>query len=160
MVKGCQLPSTAANKLTVREQDLKQGQNKECQAPPWLSMEEAGVQEEGSQQHFLLLEVWGQKIHWFIFKLITHSQPVLKRSCDYQQNSGSNLPIYLLPKQRMKSGLPSIPWNSNTWIKQEIKWQKAFWSTPKFVSNGVTESKGPQQWLNVFQFFSLFKNNP
>lgn len=50
-MKGCQVPSITASKLKVKEQALKQGQNEECQALPWFSMEEAGVQEEGSEQH-------------------------------------------------------------------------------------------------------------
>lgn len=149
----------------MRVQAHKQGQDKKCQALLWLSREEAGVQEEGLEQHFLLPRVWGQKLYLFIFKLITHSQPVLKRSWGYQQNSGLNLTIYLLPKQRMKSGLPYIPWNTKhldraVWYKRSQMTKGLLKHPPKFVSSRVTESKGHQQWPNVFPFFPLFKSSP
>lgn len=46
VVKGCQLPSITASKLKVKEQAPKQGQDEECQALPWLSVEGDGVQEK------------------------------------------------------------------------------------------------------------------
>lgn len=161
-MKGCQLPSTTAGKLKVREQAHKQGQDEKCQALLWLSREEAGVQEEDSEQHFLPPRVWGKKLYLFIFKLITHSQPVLRRSWGYQQNSGSNLTIYLLPKQRMKSGLPYIPKNSKhrdwaVWHKRSHMTKSLLKYPQNLSAAGSQKVKDLSNGLMYFPFFHSLK---
>ena len=121
------------------KQTSKQEQDEEWPALPYLSSKEAEAQEDGSEQHFLLPRVRWRKPYLFIFKLVTQ-QPNIS-----QKDAGTNSRIQAQISQLPSSKAEDERWTSiyplerkhldlAIWHEREVKWQNAFWSTPKVLS--------------------------
>lgn len=145
----------------MRVQAHKQGQDKKCQALLWLSREEAGVQEEGLEQHFLLPRVWGQKLYLFLSLSHTANQSS-KDPGAISRIQAQISQFTFFQSKGWKVDFHTFPGTQNTWIEQsdtrEVKWQKAFWSTLQNLSAAESQKvKDISNGLLYFPFFHSLK---